>query len=379
MNDNYSAPSGGAIYAGMAAPSGELPYIAEAGTFVKSAADSFVGFAVLSIAPLSQYVPRPHGGSSWDATRKIMWVWGDETHGNAAVFRNSPWFFNPLTGKLRQCAADDPLADYNVDGQGYQWANPAQNRPWAAHGYRAMYYNPDTKELEIYVDVQQHSYVWPSNEINVTNRKSPIYYFNTETYQWRVEWSNAIDTWNKATFTHASTYVKDRGYYSVTANGIRKLSLDKQSITYNVVSTTGRYHNYLHVYENLLINFGGGIDSKTGLCSVHNLDNVTDSQLHLVSSYTALDGYSIGNMWSVNMQNGKILFAASNNSTNEHYAFIFDIVTRTVVNTGYKYLPSLVGTGYYYLKAEWDNELKCAYVFYSQRYNVDTIIIGVKV
>lgn len=377
MNDSYTAPSGGAIYAGMSAPV-PLPYIAEAGSFVASPADTFTGYRVLATIPRAGYAPRPHGGSVWDQQRKIMWTWGDETHGNANVFRNSLWFFDPLIGKIRQCAVDDPLADYNVDVNGYQWANPAQTRPWAAHGYRAMYYNPITKEVEIYIDVQQHSFVWPSTEVDVTARKAPIYYFNTDTYQWRVEWTTAIDTWNKATFTYGATFVPDRGYYAVAATGVRRVSLDKSTYTSTAVTTQSRYHNYLHVYNNLLVAFGGGQDEKTTLCSVHNLDNLSTSTVYQLASFAALSGYSITNQWSVNMQDGRILFGARRVSDAMQCAFIFDIVAGTVTNTGHEYLPETGAISVYSLKAEWDNDLKCAYVF-SQRYGDGTVVLGVKV
>lgn len=378
MNDNYSAASGQGIYAGRFNNT-PLSYVSSGGVVEALASSSFTGYRVLTTAFRTEYRPRPHAGSSYDPSRNVIWMFGAETHNTVGQFQNSPLYFDVATGKINQCIYDDNFqGDYNVDADGYLWANADRTRPWGMHVYRAMYYNNATKELEVYYDSYSHSGYWPpSAPIAASARKAPIWYFNTNTYQWRTEWSAAIDEFVVKNTTNAATRVAGRGFYSIVSAGVMHLTEDKSSLSIESSPHNNRYHNYIFNHQNLLISFGGGVASATSLCSVHDLDDVPSSYVVMLSEFGVLSGWDITNQWSVHMGGGQILFGARRTADAMQGAFIFNVNNRTVTFTGHTYGPEVKPVSAYSMMAEWIPSQNCA-VIISHKYDDNTFILGLR-
>lgn len=124
----------------------------------------------------------------------------------------------------------------------------------------------------------------------------------------------------------------------------------------------------------------GGTGSNAHLGYVCDLANPAGGDHHMLplSLFPALAGWSVENMWSVKMADGRILFGAYQGSPQQVGAFIFNWNggSPTVTDTGHR-LAASGGSSYYELRAEWSAKYNCAFLM-SVRHGGNKMI-GVRV
>lgn len=328
------------------------------------------GFQLLSTAPAAPtWRPSPHAGSAWDNSRRTMWVFGSETHGtdmDNAVYgwRASDGLF------IKQYDADDK-AGYRMDANGVYWSSAAKNRPWAMHTYRRLRFVPETSEIEVMYDANEHAYITPIFEVagkTVADRVPPVWYYNVVTGAWR-----AANFGQSAKFAFAAyifPMAKHPTYGWMTDNAATwtRMAPDGTVTTASVFGkANSQYHSYLHLVGDIAYKVGG--HDKVILYAKHPINNLTASVKYLVADYPALAGFDTTNMASVLMPNGKIiLFPAKGTET---HAMILDPVANTVTATGH-FFTGMDKPANYELAAEWSPAHNAA-VILSRRFATNRV------
>lgn len=333
------------------------------------------GYQLLTTAPSAPtYSPQGHAGSVWDEARQIMWIYGGDTHGSTTGMNNGVYRWDVSDGLFKRQRAPDPFpGEYLVTPDGYLYADAAMTRPWATHSYRQMVWVPETREIMVLADAGDHTNgegltpgptAW-------TDRKKPIWRFETRTGLWRMEPHTSAARSLITGMTGSSViYAPGTGYFRINAPWIRKLSEDFQTYqTWNVSGQlSARYHDYGHFVDGLAIKFGGGVSSESRLCSITPVSNPAASYPELLADFAVLSGWSILNNWSALMDDGRILFGVQSEATPYvQAAMIYDPALRTVVDTGHRLPGETSGVTTYTLKAEWSSLHQCA-IFVTVRF-----------
>lgn len=333
-NDTYTL-NNGQVFAGLF---NRITGIAEGGTVNTLATDvSASGFTLLSTAPATSiYRNSPHTGMAWDEQRKAAWIFGAETHSDAADYDNSVYCFDTSDGLFKKMYEQSPWpAEYNIDADGYLWADDAGTLPWAAHVYQRARYDAVTKELVIPYDTEFHSYTTPIQKgaIALADRKKPIWRFNTISKQWRVEHSPAIQSFVGAGTIYGCAYSDEYGYVQIPSPLFQRLNNEDSfsSVSISGISNS-QYHDSVFFVDDQVYKFCG--NDNTYLFSKHFITSPATAVRREVSFYSALIGWSITNKPAVAMPDGNVLFMAT--SGTDLGAFIYNTALDTVVDTGYR-------------------------------------------
>ena len=328
------------------------------------------GFQLLTTAPPTPtWRGSPHAGSVWDNERRIMWVFGAETHGT--MMDNAVYGWRADDGMFIKHYDADPSAGYRMDASGIYWSSEAKNRPWAMHTYRRMRWVAESSEIEVVYDPQQHAGITPILEnpaMTTANRKPVLWYYNVATGNWRHASFGQSAKLPGTAYTFPVGWAAGYGWYA--ANGTRwyRLSPEGAFVTTSVYKKTNtQYHSYSHASNGVAYQVGG--NASTILYSKHPLNDVTQSQKFLAAAYPALTGFSTANMASVMMPNGKIVIFPRKSA--ETHAMILDPVANTVTATGH-WFGGMDKTTYYELAAEWSNAHQ-AVIFLSRRFATNRV------
>lgn len=357
-NDTYTL-NDGYCYAGMF---NGITGIAQGGTVSALAADvSASGFTLLTTAPdTSIYRNQPHAGMAWDDTGKAAWIFGAETHSNPSDYDNSVYCFDTTDGLFKKMYNQSPWpAEYNIDADGYLWADDAGTLPWAAHTYRRLQYEPNIKSLVFYMDTEFHSYTTPiqKGDTTLVNRKKPKWLFNTVTKTWSTEYSLDIQSFVGSGASSAIGYHPDYGYIQCQSPNFRILSNEGVLSTTNVFNNSNtQYHDNGFVIGEFFYKFGG--HASVFLFSRHLLSDPTSTLIKMVDDFPVLTDWSINNKSSVAMSDGNILFIAERGT--DLGAFIYDTLADSVIDTGYRLANFTRPTGSYDFKMAWSNSLNAA-------------------
>lgn len=387
--DTYTTTSGQPVRAGFSV---YTPPDLTGGTVVTLLSNwSGTGFQHLSTAPAVNYDPQTaiytasgHSGATWDDNRGIMWMYGCESHGKNQMI-NTWYRWDATDGLFKRMGAPDPcLGGHHVTSDGFLYANAANTHPWGSHTFDTLYYDPTTKEAHYVYDARDHAYWadadgWPLDVpgFDLSNRRCPIWFYNTSTGIWRKQDSNSITSFSKG--STGSPVVRDpgNGWWRVDGATVSHLSEDGQNLTSGSIWGMGTYASVqakLHNFTDNLVIIGGFYDTPgTWLGAVHPKANLSASKVLRISDFPALTGWDATNTWSSPLPDGRIVFGAQNISAGSTGgaigAFILDWnkATPTVTDTGYrlggsKWAPSQS----YELKCEWSTKYNCV-VFITNR------------
>jgi len=373
--DTYTGTPGQTLLAGRAS-NPVVASVANAGTVAMLAKDwSASGFQLLTTIPdglLLVNLPG-HSGSAWDEARQSMWVYGSETHGSVQM-DNAVYRWDAETGLCHRIYNRDPATgDHHIRADGLMFADAGETRPWAAHTFRNLWYDATTKELGVCMNTEEHAYAtaWsplPAGSGYLASRKLPIWYFNTVTGAWRYTLTDATNAFCAPELGAGLARVPGNGWWRVAGSNLTHLSEDVGTVTN--FSIYGKLTNVLiqsvpHVVAGDKLVVIGGTGSNAHLGYVCDLANPAGGDHHMLplSLFPALAGWSVENMWSVKMADGRILFGAYQGSPQQVGAFIFNWNggSPTVTDTGHR-LAASGGSSYYELRAEWSAKYNCAFL-----------------
>lgn len=358
-NDTYGAASGQGIYAGRF---NRLQGLVEGGAVETLAGSALtLGFTLLTTAPsASVYRHNGHAGCAWDGSRKALYVYGAETHGTPVNYDNSLYVFDTNDGLFKKMSSQTSWPDgYNINEDGYLWADDAETTPWACHTYQSLLFDKASGILTVAIDSDFHSYTTPvqKGSVGMDDRKISFLQYDTATKKWSQKWSSDIALFLKSSSTNGVAYSDVWGYVCVDGVYLHRVSI---SGAYSKVSVYGKcntqYHDTSFFIGDNFIKFGG--NSNTTLCSIHPMMNIGSSVIKLTSDYEVLSGWSIRNKASLVMPDGRILFLAMSGTVIG--AFIYDINLDLIVDTSYRLSGAIRADGWYDFKMAWSNELSAA-------------------
>lgn len=319
------------------------------------------------VAPdTSIYRKSAHAGTAWDSGRQTMWIFGAETH--ATNMDNSVYGWRASDGLFVKHYDADPVSGYRMDAAGVYWSSAEKNRPWGMHTYRRMRMVPGTDEFEVMYDADDHAHIVPRTFENpahtIANRVPPIWYYNVVTGTWRAETIG-----DSAKFVGSPYYPFPVGHDPVygwfSGDGSFWASLSPNG-TYRTTNVSGKsnsqQHSFMFVRDSIAYRVGG--NANTTLYSRHPLSNIAASTRHQVAEFPALVGYTVTNMASVMMPDGRIVIFPTRGS--EMHAMILDPVANTVTPTGHV-LTGMDKPTLYELAAEW-SEAHNAVILLTRRF-----------
>jgi len=94
-----------------------------------------------------RFYRQAHGGSCFDTKRGRLILFGSNTHGRD--WKNSPFFFDPVTLEWTRAYPDDPKKTYAVSDQGLPVAGKQGDHPWATHTFGCVEYDPARDEMVV--------------------------------------------------------------------------------------------------------------------------------------------------------------------------------------------------------------------------------------
>lgn len=336
---------------------------------------SGTGFHLLTTAPGAPvYRGMPHGGSVWDNDRRIMWLFGADTHGLEIDMDNAVYGWRASDGQIIKQYDADPISGYRMDAEGILWSSSAKNRPWASHTFRRMRFIPEAHEIEVIMDPLDHAGMEPplfeEPGQDSSDRVSPIWYYNVVTGQWRYEFVGASTSFVGLYTAFPVGWHPVHGWFVDNGATWTWLSpagarTDSGAI-WNKVNT--QYHSFMHVVGDVAYKTGG--NNTTWLYSRHPLGDLAASERFAPSGYAALSGLSTANNPSVLMPDGRIIFFALFGTA--YRAFILDPVANTVTYSGHELTGVNGNTGYYEFAAEWSTADNCA-ILLSRRFSPNRV------
>lgn len=361
-NDVYTANADGSCYVGVF---NTIVGVAQGGTvnqLASSVASS--GFNLLTTAPAGTdiYRQQPHAGCAWDESRKAMWIFGAETHSVEANYDNSVYAFDTSDGLFKKMYEQSPWpAEYNIDEDGYLWANDAGTLPWAMHSYNRFYYDQATRTFILAMDSDFHSFTTPTQKgsIAIADRKKAMLQYNTLSKTWSQDWSAGIQSFNGFTQIHGAAYSPVWGWVSNNGTNLARLSTEGVYTATSVFGNTNtQYHDSSFFIGDNFIKFSGTGSATAYLCSIHPMNNLAASEIKLATDYPALSGWSTKNKPATAMADGRVMFLARNGA--DLGVFIYDVGLDTVTDTGHR-LTGATGTDSTYdFKLEWSQGLNGA-------------------
>lgn len=336
-DDFYTVDAQGRVAAGKFL---NLPVngIASGGTVANLAADvSASGFTLLTTAPANTiYRNAPHAGMAWDETRKVAWIFGAETHSIAADYDNSVYAFDTSDGLFKKIYEKSTWpGEYNINDDGYLYADDAETLPYAAHVYQRVRYDAATKSLIVPYDTEFHSFTTPIQKgaITLSNRKKAIWRYNTDTNVWTTEHNAGIQSFLGGGTINGLAYSNAWGYVQCPSPFFQRLSNEGVFTQTNVSGlSSSQYHDSCFIVGDYFFKFCG--NENTYLFSKHLISNPTDSLRMLVADFPALTGWSITNKSATLTGDGDVLFMATSGASIG--AFIYSISGNAVTDTGYR-------------------------------------------
>lgn len=311
-----------------------------------------------------------HAGSVWDDARKTMWIFGAETHKTA--MDNAVYGWRASDGLFVKHYDADPSTGYRMDADGIYWSSAEKVRPWAMHTYRRMRMVPGTNEFEVMYDPYEHASFTPpvfENPAHTTANRAPaIWYYNVVTGQWRHQTVGSSVKMVKASYIYPVGFDPVHGWFTGDGSTWQRLSLNG---TYSTVSVSGKsngqYHSYMFVKDAVAYRVGG--NANTTLYSSHPLGNIALSKRFSVASYPQLAGYTVTNMASAMMPDGRIVIFPT--KENETHAMILDPVANTLTATGH-FFTGMDKPTLYELAAEWSSA-HSAVILVSRRFSINRV------
>ena len=295
-----------------------------------------------------------------------MWVFGSETH--RVDMDNSVYGWRATDGLFVKHYDADPVSGYRMDPAGIYWSSAKKDRPWAMHTYRRMRMVPGTDEFEVMYDPFAHAYMEPTTYENPAqteaDRVPPIWYYNVVTGKWRYQILNdSAKMVGGMYYAYPMGYDPAYGWFGGNGSTWTKLSPNG---TYSTASVFGKSNGQLHSY--MFLKYGtayrvGGNGNAT-LYSSHPLANISGSKVFQASAYPALSGFTLANMASAMMSDGRIVIFPTKGG--EMHPMILDPISNTVVPTGHT-LTGMTDAGQYELAAEW-SEAHQAVILLSRRF-----------
>lgn len=299
-----------------------------------------------------------------------MWIFGAETHKTA--MDNAVYGWRASDGLFVKHYDADPSSGYLMDAAGIYWSSAEKVRPWAMHTYRRMRMVPGTDEFEVVYDPYEHASFTPPVFENpahtVANRAPAFWYYNVVTGKWRHQTFGSSSKMVRASYIFPVGFDPVHGWFTGDGSTWRRLSLNG---TFSTASVSGKsnpqYHSYMFVRNGVAYSVGG--NANTTLYSSHPLSNITLSKKFAVASYPQLAGYSVINMASVMMPDGRIVIFPT--KVSETHAMILDPVANTVTQTGH-FFTGMDKPGSYELAAEWSSAHN-AVILVSRRFSVSRV------
>ncbi|MCC6070657.1 hypothetical protein ACFSQU_00990 [Massilia sp. GCM10020059] len=329
------------------------------------------GFRLLSTAPPAPvHGKSSHAGSVWDDARQTMWIFGAETHKYA--MDNAVYGWRASDGLFVKHYDADPSSGYRMDAQGIYWSSAAKIRPWAMHTYRRMRMVPGTDEFEVVYDPHEHAYMTPlvyENPAHTTANRAPaMWYYNVVTGTWRHRSFGSSTKLVRASYTYPVGFDPVHGWFTGDGSTWKRLS---PTGVYSTVSVSGKsngqYHSYMFVKDGVAYRVGG--NSSTTLYSRHPLSNITLSKKFYVADFPQLAGYTVNNMASAMMSDGRIVIFPTKGS--ETHAMILDPATNTLMTTGH-FFTGMDKPTLYELAAEWSPSHN-AVILLSRRFSASRV------
>ena len=323
------------------------------------------GFHLLSTAPAAPLANRSaHAGSVWDDARQTMWIFGAETH--KTQMDNAVYGWRASDGLFVKHYDADPSSGYRMDAAGIYWSSAEKIRPWAMHTYRRMRMVPGTDEFEVMYDPYEHASFTPPVFENpahkVANRAPAIWYYNVVTGKWRHTTFGSSVKMVRASYTYPGGYDPVHGWFTGDGSTWKRLSPAGVYSTASVSGkSNGQYHSYMFVRDGIAYRVGG--NANTTLYSRHPLSSITLSKKFLVSEFPQLAGFTIANMASAMMGDGRIVIFPTKGS--EMHPMVLDPVANTLTPTGH-FLAGMEKPTLYELAAEWSPSLN-AVILMSRR------------
>lgn len=314
------------------------------------------GFRLLSTAPEAPLANRSsHAGSVWDEARQTMWIFGAETH--KTKMDNAVYGWRASDGLFVKHYDADPSSGYRMDASGIYWSSAAKIRPWAMHTYRRMRMVPGTDEFEVVYDPYEHASFTPTVFENpahtVANRAPAIWYYNVVTGKWRHRTFGSSVKLVRASYTFPVGYDPVHGWFTGDGSTWKRLSTSGVYSTVGVSGkSNGQYHSYMFVKDGIAYRVGG--NANTTLYSRHPLAAISTSKKFYVANYPQLAGFTIANMASAMMGDGRIVIFPTKGS--EMHPMILDPVANTLTATGH-FMPGMEKPTLYELAAEWSPSL----------------------
>ena len=329
------------------------------------------GFQLLSTAPAAPVHGRSsHAGSVWDNARETMWIFGAETH--KTQMDNAVYGWRASDGLFVKQYDADPSSGYRMDAAGIYWSSAEKIRPWAMHTYRRMRMVPGTDEFEVMYDPYEHASFTPplfENPAHTTANRAPaIWYYNVVTGAWRHQTFGSSVKMVRASYTYPVGHDPVYGWFTGDGSTWKRLS---PSGVYSTASVSGKsngqYHSYMFVRDSVAYRVGG--NSSTTLYSRHPLSNITLSKKFFVADFPQLAGYTVANMASAMMSDGRIVIFPTKGS--ETHAMILDPVANTLSPTGH-FFTGMDKPTLYELAAEW-SPAHNAVILLSRRFSASRV------
>lgn len=372
-NDTYTANADGTCYAGMFINQ-PIVGIASGGTVANLAADvTASGFTLLTTAPAggSVYRNSGHAGMAWDEARQAMWIFGAETHSIAAQYDNSVYAFDLKDGVFKKQYEPSPwTGEYNISADGFLYADDAETLPWAVHTYQRFYYNTESKEFLVPIDMNFHAYTTPiqKGDVALIDRKKPILRYNTNTKVWSYDWSESIQAFlNTCSNIVGVAYSKTWGWVGSENSNLLRLS-NEGVFTSTALNgkINGRYHDSAFFIGDNFIKFGAAVITDGILLSVHPMTDLSSSYVKLKQDYPELNGWQVTNKPALKMPDDRILFIAEDDFGNIA-AFIYDLTLDNVTDTGHRLAGATAGFSSYNFKMAW-SQLHSAAVYHTDSF-----------
>ena len=329
------------------------------------------GFKLLSTAPPAPvHGKSSHAGSVWDDARQTMWIFGAETHKTA--MDNAVYGWRASDGLFIKQYDADPSSGYRMDAAGIYWSSAEKVRPWAMHTYRRMRMVPGTDEFEVVYDPYAHAGMTPrvfENTAQTTANRAPaMWYYNVVTGTWRHRTFGSSVKMVPASYAYPVGFDPVHGWFTGDGSTWKRLSLTGAYSTASVSGkSNGQYHSYMFVKDSIAYRVGG--NSSTTLYSRHPLSNITLSKKFFVADFPQLVGYTVGNMASAMMPDGRIVIFPTRSS--EMHAMILDPVANTLSPTGH-FITGMDKPTLYELAAEWSPSHN-AVILLSRRFSASRV------
>lgn len=329
------------------------------------------GFRLLSTAPPAPvHIKSAHAGSVWDDARKTMWIFGAETHKTA--MDNAVYGWRASDGLFVKHYDADPSSGYRMDAAGIYWSSAAKIRPWAMHTYRRMRMVPGTNEFEVVYDPYEHAGMAPlvyENPAHTSANRAPaLWYYNVVTGTWRHRTFGSSVKLVRASYIYPVGYDPTYGWFTGDGSTWKRLSTTGVYSTASVYGkSNGQYHSYMFVKNGVAYRVGG--NANTTLYSRHPLSNISLSKKFFVADFPQLAGYSVTNMASAMMPDGRIVIFPTKGS--ETHAMILNPATNTLMTTGH-FFTGMDKPTTYELAAEWSPSHN-AVILLSRRFSVSRV------